>query len=41
MITLILESEEQKIKMLEFIVEHEQATEAELLDEAWKIAGNS
>ncbi len=41
MITLILESEEQKIKMLEFIVEHEQATEKELVDEAWKIVRNS
>lgn len=40
MISVLLKTEEQQVEMIRFIVEHKGATEDELMDEAWKIAGN-
>ena len=36
---VILDSEEQKAEMVEYMMEHLKATEEELMEEAYKIAG--
>ena len=36
---VILDSEEQKAEMVEYMMEHLKATEEELVEEAYKIAG--